>query len=150
MSGYGVTKNEMQMEKLKQFGLKLMEIKRLHSDAAEKVKGYKGLIDRCENAILSMLKQADIRTIQVDDPENDSKYTFSQGGGSRFNVKDMDAYLDYIKRTGDYTMITSAVRKEAVVEFRRMNNGRLPPGIEETLYDDLSVRTTRVPAKEDY
>jgi hypothetical protein len=137
------------MEKLKQFGLKLMEIKRLHGEAAEKVKHFKGLMDRAENAILSMLKQADIRTIQVDDPEHDSKYTFSQGGGSRFNVKDMEAYLHYIKSTGDYSMITSAVRKEAVVEFRRMNKGLLPPGVEETLYDDLSVRTTRVPAQEE-
>lgn len=137
------------MERLQQFGLKLMELRRIHDKQADEVKKIKGLMERVENAMLAMLKEAGIKSVQVEDPAHDAKYTFAQGGGTRYNVSDMESYLAYVREHEDFSMITSAVRKEAVVEYRRMNENQLPPGVKETTYDDLSVRTTRVPAKED-
>jgi hypothetical protein len=137
------------MDRLRQFGLKLMECKRAHEDLDKRAKELNGLIKRTENAILAMLKSSGVQTVQVEDPENDAKYTFAQGGGERFNVSDMDAYVAFLRETGDLSFVTSAVRKEAVIEYRRCNQGLLPPGVQDTQYEALSVRTTRVPSKEE-
>ena len=138
------------MERLQEFGLKLMQIKRLHDDAKRKVSEFKTLADRAENAILAMLKRAGIQKVQVDDPANDAKYTFSQGGGVRYSISDHDAFIEYVKMTGDFSLFTKAVNKDGVTDYRQRNGNRLPPGVVENAYEDLSVRTTRVPSEEEY
>lgn len=136
------------MERLRAFGLKLMEIKRLHDETKRKASEYKALMDRTENAILSMLKAAGINRVQVDDPENDAKYTFSQGGGVRYSIDDYSAFIEYVKTTGDFSLFTKAVSRDGVRDYREAHSGDLPPGVIESAYEDLSVRTTRVPAED--
>jgi hypothetical protein len=134
---------------LGEVGLAMMAIKRQVAELEEKVKAKKLLIERAENIIMALLRASGQRLAQVDDPEHDAKYTFSLSGGVRFQMVDQPAFHEYVVRTGDLGMFTKALNKEAVEEYIKSNSNALPPGVRANPYDDLSVRTTRVPKEGD-
>lgn len=72
--------------------------------------------------------------------------TFYREDGTSFKVTDKVAFLDFIftlrmnSNPNAYDMLTQAVAKDSVIEYRNNNDGASPPGIEATGYTKIKVR----------
>lgn len=58
----------------------------------------------------------------------------------RFSLKDRDALVAYVQESGNLSMFTNAVSKEAVEEYMAEHDGQLPPGVEKNSFTKVNVR----------
>jgi hypothetical protein len=65
-----------------------------------------------------------------------SAYTVYTSTVTYYTVQDWEAYIDWVKRTGNYNCFTRAVSKEGINEL-----DELPPGI--GTYDELRVNVRK-------
>lgn len=72
--------------------------------------------------------------------------TFYKEDGTSFKVTDKVAFLDFVftlRMNADpnaYDMLTQSVAKDSVLDYRKANDGKSPPGIEATGYTKIKVR----------
>lgn len=56
------------------------------------------------------------------------------------SIADRDAFIGFVKETGDFNMLELRPSRSAIPEFAEMNNGELPPGINISTMRVVNVR----------
>ncbi len=56
------------------------------------------------------------------------------------SIADRDAFINFVKETGDFNMLELRPSRSAIPEFADMNNGELPPGINVSTIRVVNVR----------
>lgn len=100
----------------------------------EKVKPYNDAMETIANVLLASLNARGAESTKT------AAGTAYLSTTHRVNVSDRDALLSYVKQSGDLSMFTNAVSKEAVEEYMEQHEGQLPPGISRTGFTKCNVR----------
>jgi len=61
----------------------------------------------------------------------------------KVNLADRDAFLNYVRETGQVSLLQARVAVKAVDEFMENNDGQVPPGVDVTTERDGEIRRAR-------
>lgn len=87
-------------------------------------------IDQLEAKLLDVFNKTGMDSVKT---EFGTAYTSTR---TSVSVADRDAFLAYVKASGDFNMLDVRPSRSAIPEFAAANDGELPPGI--------NMRTERV------
>lgn len=102
----------------------------LKAEYDRKVAGIEEKLTKLEAKLLQVFNETGMDSVKT---EFGTAYTSTR---TSVSIADRDAFLNYIKESGDYNLLELRPSRSAVPEFAAANGGELPPGV--------NMRTERV------
>lgn len=106
----------------------------LKADYENRVEDINAKLDKLESKLLAAFAKTGTDSVKT---EFGTAYTSTR---TSVSIADRDAFVDYIKQTGDLNMVELRPSRTAVPEYAAANDGELPPGINMRVERVVNVR----------